>query len=349
MSKKVVIPLLYVVLLILVTLPIFFTIYREAAFNTLPRDDYAPFLLNLINKGGQNPGSPYGYRLFSVIAAVPFFYLLPAYTFTNLTNIDPNYLQATEALAMVSYLSIVMIAVLVYLISHNRFGASQLAAVIVAGLAILLTDFISRPGIDPLAVLFICLLVYWAGRPLIFVPLLLLSIGVNEKITILFAALFIGRWGFAAVRKNQARFHGWLQLTASVLAVAIYFGIRQVINLPGFSNQTDISQFGSQFLASLTFIFSAKGAVLNLLPVILIIILMGIAVYANHKTKIAALFFQDSDIIVFFILFLIAAVTDLQFTIGRVVMFAFPLYLPVIAKVIDLYSSTSGAKLNVGA
>jgi len=87
---------------------------------------------------------------------------------------------------------------------------------------------------------------------------------------------------------------------------------------------------------------------LNLLPIALVIILMGAAVYANHKTVRAAPYFQDSDVVVFMVLFLIAAVTDLQFTIGRVVMFAFPLYLPVASKLIDTRSTAPGYRIGAG-
>jgi hypothetical protein len=49
------------------------------AFNTVPRDEYAPYLLWLLNMpGGGFPGSLYGYRILSTIAGAPFFYLLPS-------------------------------------------------------------------------------------------------------------------------------------------------------------------------------------------------------------------------------------------------------------------------------
>ena len=56
-----------------------FAIDRIMVFNTVPRDDYAPFLLWVIGApGGAFPGSPYGYRLLTILAAVPLYHILPA-------------------------------------------------------------------------------------------------------------------------------------------------------------------------------------------------------------------------------------------------------------------------------
>jgi hypothetical protein len=52
--------------------PLFFIIDRITVFDTVPRDDYAPFLLWLAGPpGGAFQGSPYGYRLLTMVAAKP--------------------------------------------------------------------------------------------------------------------------------------------------------------------------------------------------------------------------------------------------------------------------------------
>jgi len=74
-------------LAIAVTLPIFFEIYRGAAFATGPRDDYAPQMLALLGITGDPPlrltgtldQAPFGYRALSTAVAIPFYFFMPAY------------------------------------------------------------------------------------------------------------------------------------------------------------------------------------------------------------------------------------------------------------------------------
>ena len=115
---------LAVVFLVALAVPLFFEIYRTMAFNTHPRDDYGPYLQALVGEGGKIPGAPMVYRLFSVAAAIPFYYLLPVYSFSKLPPLDPAYLRATEALAAVSWLSILATAGVIFLICRQKLGAS---------------------------------------------------------------------------------------------------------------------------------------------------------------------------------------------------------------------------------
>jgi hypothetical protein len=118
--KKSVVPIL-ALLLVLMTIPRFFDVFRTMAFNTVPRDDYAPYLLHFI---GEKPDftvySPYGYRIFSFLMAFPFYKLLPVYRFTNLPALDESYLRATQALAMTSYLAILAACLTIFLTAKNR-------------------------------------------------------------------------------------------------------------------------------------------------------------------------------------------------------------------------------------
>ncbi len=93
-------------------------------FDTLPRDDYAPFLLWLAGApGGAFPESPYGYRLLTMVAALPLYYALPALRLTNLpAALTPQYVQATAAIAALSYLSLLAAGLLSYRIARDRAG-----------------------------------------------------------------------------------------------------------------------------------------------------------------------------------------------------------------------------------
>ena len=74
-------------------------------FNTVPRDDYAPFVLWLLQqKEDVLPKSPYVYRILSVAAAVPFDLVLPLLRFSRLpASVPADYVRATAALAALAY------------------------------------------------------------------------------------------------------------------------------------------------------------------------------------------------------------------------------------------------------
>lgn len=319
----------------LCTVPIFFDIYREAAFNITPHDDYASYLLYLLHQGGALPSSPYVYRLFSVAVAVPFYYLLPAYSFSNLSIVDPAYLQAVEALSAVSYLCIFLAAVMVFLQAYRRYGASRLAALVSALSSFLLMEFISRVGIDPLAVLVIAVLLYFYDRPWVFLCLIFLAIGINEKILIVFSVLTFLRGIDVAVRQHKTPGKNLIvPWTASWAALAGYFLIRALAPVAGFESQTDPVTYLDSLVQTLRLTASAKGMVQNGLPMI---ICGSIAwLFSVKVVRLAgkSLLFR-SDGLVFLVVLLVALVANLQYTAGRVVMFTFPLYLPGLALWLD--------------
>ena len=320
-------------LALIATIPIFFEIFREAAFNTVPRDDYASYLLALTGQGGQFPGSPYAYRILSVLAALPFYYLLPLYRFTNLGSPDLAGLKAVEALAMVSYLSILLTAVVVYWTARKRYQASQLASILAGLAALVLSDHISRPGIDPLAVLLIACLFYAFDRPVLFSVLVLLSAGFNEKIPFIFAVLALSRWVWRRwFARNQGLPGVGLQLAAACLSLLAYFAARAILRLPGFEGQADPLSFFPHLAATMGYLFSLKGLVLNLIPILVLFTLAGLSASSGHA---AGCPYALADVACAFVLLGLALGTDLQFTVGRVVMYAYPLYLPGVALLFD--------------
>ena len=52
------------------TFPVFVETFRAMVFQTFPRDDYAPYLLRLVGRGGELPGTPHVLRFLSVAVAV---------------------------------------------------------------------------------------------------------------------------------------------------------------------------------------------------------------------------------------------------------------------------------------
>ena len=328
-------------LALIATIPIFFEIFREAAFNTVPRDDYASYLLALAGQGGQFPGSPYAYRILSVLAALPF-YLPPA----ALPLYQPGQPRSGRIEGRRSagdgFLSI-----------HPPDGGGSLldgpkalpglasSASILAGLAALvLSDHISRPGIDPLAVLLIACLFYAFDRPVLFSVLVLLSAGFNEKIPFIFAVLALSRWVWRRwFARNQGLPGVGLQLAAACLSLLAYFAARAILRLPGFEGQADPLSFFPHLAATMGYLFSLKGLVLNLIPILVLFTLAGLSASSGHA---AGCPYALADVACAFVLLGLALGTDLQFTVGRVVMYAYPLYLPGVAFLFDRLAARHG-------
>jgi hypothetical protein len=312
------------------TLPIFFEMYRTAAFKTVPPDDYAPYLLALVGQGGEIPGAPFVYRILSVAVAIPFFYILPTYRFTNLTNIDPTYLKATQALCFTSYLALVLTSVVIYVIARKHYHATKAAAVIVTLLSFFLSCFLDRFMIvDTFGILIISLLILAIKNPLIFAPLILLSIGINEKITIVFGTLLFFRFLQAAIDKEHFAFG--TQFISSTLAVISYFVVRLfLIKFPGNEQQITSDMYLNNLHNMLIDTLTLKGIYLNLLPVLILLFIVLLAVRYRQQTA-----FQVVDISGLVVLFLLAFIADVGLNVGRAVMYSFPLYLPAITAFID--------------
>lgn len=316
--------------LFLTTLPLFFEIYRTAAFNTVSRNDYAPYLQALVGDGGFVPGSPFAYRILSVAAAIPFYYLIPTYNFSGLKNIDPAYLQATQALSFVSYLSVVLTGLVIYHISRRRYNASPSAAIITGFLSFFVGSYIERYMIDPTGVLFISLLYLYKDRPTAFIPLIFLSIGINEKIVITFACLFTFRYIQAFWTKTSFKYT--TQLISSNAALLLYYLVRQFFfKLPGYEQQLAPGMFLSTIFKTIfKYTMSFKGMYLGMMPLFLLLVLFTIAYKYREQNK-----FQFSDISCIFVFLGLALVGDVKLNIGRIIMYTFPLYLPAISTFLD--------------
>lgn len=321
--------------LFLLSIPWFFDIFRQAAFNTAPRDDYSPFLQSILGQGGELPGSPLIYRVLSVVVAVPFYFLLPLYSFSNLPAIDVNYLRATEALAAVSWLSLLATAGVIFLICQRKLGASIKASVIVALLSLSFARFLELTAIDPIALLMISVLTYLIDRPLLFAVLLLISIGFNEKIVLLFMMVF----GFRLILGRDRS--ALPQFVISVVAAAGYVGIRLVVSAPGYENQLMPSTYWASFVTMLPFLFSLKGAVTNVMPTLLVGLLALLAFQTVRRFHLDSSVFHRSDVLVFVGMFFLEMVINppgihgAEYSVGRIVVYAYPLYLPMLSVRID--------------
>lgn len=331
-----------VVALVLLSIPLFFSIYRDAAFNTAPRDDYGPYLQWIVGTGGRVPGAPMTYRLFSVLVAVPFYFLLPLYHFSNLPAVNPDYLKATEAISAVSWLSLLAMTVVIYAICRNKAGATRKSAFIVALLSLFFAQFTGVTTIDPIALLFISLLIYSLDRIQLFAPLMLISVGFNEKIAFLFVIVFGLRLLLARDRSSLSF------LAVSVLAAGVYFAVRITVATPGNGNQMSPSTYWDSFVTTARLSFTLKGLVINVVPIVLLGLVAWLDLRIARQLGYESAFWRNSDALVFIGMLLVGMAIDVQYTAGRLVMFAFPLYMPLLALGLDAAFSDAAAQRDEG-
>lgn len=330
--------ILFLALMVLCSYWIFFDIYRTGAFDVVPRDDYAPYLLQLVGEeGGRIPGSPFAYRLFSVVAAVPFYYILPVYKFTLLGDIDVSYLRALEALAMVSYLSILISSSVVFLIITKRFGSSPAAGLIGSLAMLLVMQFSGATGVDPTGIMLVCLLVYFSRSPVIFGIVVMLSAGFNEKVPLVLSMLTVSRYLFS--RNRDAIPYAVL----SVLAFAVYLSVRAYLAIPGNENQMDVSSFLSAALSNVVSIFTLKRIVLDILPVLTLgmLFVLGVKEYRTNVNQYDR-YFSVVDISALVGLFIVCLGVNMKLNIGRVSIFCAPFYLPLAAVYIERVANRIG-------
>lgn len=317
--SKIVVPLAVFLISCIISLPWFFDTYRLMAFNTVPRDDYAPFLLHFTTGHGAWPGSPFGYRVLSVLPAVPLYWILPLYAFTLLPNVDASYLKAVEALAFLSYLSIAGSSTIAFEILRNRLGGTISEAGFIATLTIILSGFTGRFGIESFAVFVIFILLYIFERPASFGLVLMLTPFINEKIPMFFLFLTISRSMFLP---GFLFSHRW-QTGSSIAACGVYVAALMILRLPGNEFQTSVRHWMPQIVDMVATSFTSFKAIdLNILPVFIITIpCIVFSLFSSKSTGILA----RSDFVIPLGLFVAALAGTYGVTVGRVVALALPL------------------------
>ncbi len=305
--------------------PVFFVINRLAVFNTVPRDDYAGYLLWLLGQpGGAFPDSPYCYRVLSMVAATPFM-LLPAIPLSNLPpGTDPAWLRATAALSALAYFSLVGLFVLGARLGRVRAGLSGREAAAAGGLLVLLTLYTQITAIDPLAILLIAAGLCGLERPGWFAALLLASVLVNEKVALVLAIWLTLR----CVLDGADRRLFLRQWGAAVMAVAVYGAVVRFVPFPGNEYQTTLASLPVTVRENLAAYGTVRGVVLNVLPAV---VLFGLGVFAARR-GVTAPWFRLTDALMVPAMLGVALVLTHLFQAGRLAMHAAPLFVgPVVA------------------
>ncbi len=298
--------------------PLFWAVYRVMIFNTVPRDDYAPFLLWLLGqKGGVLPESPYVYRILSMAAAVPFDLAMPLLRFSRLpASVPADYVRATAALAALAYTAAVGAAFVAARLARSL-GLAPGEALFAGALLFVLCWSAQIYGIDPLAILCVAVLVSLLRNRRLFVPGVLASILVNEKICMVLVLWLAIRWVLCA----EDRAPLGVPLLASLAALAAYLAMVLLVHVPGHSYQLRPADYLGTIRANLAVQVSARGVMLNLVP---ILVLVGVAVAGWPAGSMGP--FRRVDILVIPALVLLGLMVTHKFQIGRLVMHAAPLF-----------------------
>jgi hypothetical protein len=296
--------------------PLFFVIFRLMVFNTVPHDDYAPFLLWLDGMpGGQFPASPYCYRILSMVAALPFLHALPTLSVTNLpAGLPEPYLRATGALAALSYCAMIGGAVLAFGLARRT--ADRVAGLFAAGLFVLFCWSTQITAIDTLALLFVMAGLTLIGRPVWFAALLLASVAVNEKIALVLAVWLTLRCLTSATDRRLL----WPYWMSAAGSMVLYAACVALLHFPGNEYQQNPASFLVTLRDNIGAYGSVRGLLLNVLPAV---ILAAVAV-ASHLRGHAL--FRPADLLVIPAMLAVAVVLTQFFQAGRIVMHAAPIF-----------------------
>ncbi len=318
--------------------PFFFVLYRLELFNTLPRDDYAPYLLWLAGDPlGGIPDSPYVYRLFSVALAWPFYVLLPPIPLTNIpAALSQPVVHATAALAALSYIATLGTALLAAWLARVEAGLDQGHVILAGALAWALCWHAQITAIDSVALMAITAALCLIRRPAALTVLLVVSIGVNEKIALTLAIWLCLRC--LASRSDRSLL--WRQALTSVVCVALYAVMVALLHRGGNSYQLQPSSFPITITENLHAYASSRGLLLNILPTL---ILAAIALLGRPHGLFARV-----DILVIPAMLVVALVLTHLFQAGRLVMHAAPLFVvPAAAAIYRLRDTSRPARADV--
>ncbi len=313
--------------------PLFFVILRLAAFNTVPHDDYAPYLLWLLGTPpGFFPDSPFCYRILSVAAAVPFYVAMPVLRLTNLpADMPAELIRANQAMSAVAFCAWIVGTMAIFACAR-RLGLRRGDSVLAGGLLGVLGLYVQYTSIDAPLIALIAGGVALLHRPGWFALLVILGSAANEKLGMVLAVWLTLRCLTSAEDRRLL----WRQWAAASLACALYVAVVAVLRFPGNAWQHDPAAFLPTLAANLALYLSPRGVALNLLPML---VLAGLAVFGHAGRAPAP--FRRTDLLMLAALPGIGLVLAEGWQAGRLAMFAAPIFvIPAVAAARDWLAAT---------
>ncbi|WIW90728.1 hypothetical protein K3M67_16805 (plasmid) [Sphingobium sp. V4] len=324
--RRLLTPIFLTAILAAVVLPMFFDAYRTAYYGTMSFDNYSRYLLWFLGEpGGELPPSPHVYRLGSVIMAAPFYHL-PLVLFSGegishpLVNTTPEYAKALQAMCAANAVYASLSAVLATLYLTQRRDVPLGWAFSAALVFLMLTRYLGMGSADGIAtpLLMITAIAMIERKVALFAIVVILGTVVNEKVALI--ALLCA--GFRALLVPEHRKAHFLMAGFAAIALAAYAVLVLALALPGLENQRDPSTYFSAIASSVRHLTNPKGVYQNLWPVMLLL-LMWWASLSRDRNPIV----YGCDVGVVAALFLFALALDVQYNLGRIMMFVVPLFL----------------------
>jgi hypothetical protein len=314
------------IMVIAAVLPMFFDVYRSVYFVTVSFDDYSHYLLWLLGlPGAEIPPSPHVYRLGSVVAAAPFYHL-PLVKFSGEgifrapVETPLEYAKALQAMcaANIFYGSVAAIVAGTYLALRRNVPVGWAFAATLASL--LLTRYFAMNSADGIALLplMIAMIGIIERKVAILVPAVILGTIVNEKVALVAFLVLALRFVFVP---EHRRVHLALLLIAG-FALAAYAVTVLTLALPGLDNQRDPGTYLNSIADSLHHLTGMKGLYQNIWPCLFIVLLWLVSIVRTEKHSIV----YNIDIGAVALLFVFALALDVDYNVGRIVMFSMPLF-----------------------
>ncbi|GLV23738.1 hypothetical protein TomTYG45_01810 [Sphingobium sp. TomTYG45] len=319
-------PIFMATMLVALVLPMFFEVYRTVYYGTMSYDDYSRYLLWVLGEpGGKIPPSPHVYRIGSVILAAPF-YQLPVILFSGQgihhapVVMQPEYVRALQAMcaANAAYAAISACLVGLYLAFWRNVSVGW--AFCATLIFLLLTRYLGMGSADGIATLplVIAAIAMIERRIAIFAAAVILGTIVNEKVALI--AFFGASLRMLFVVEHRKVY--FVMACVAAVALAAYAATVLTLAMPGLDNQRDPGTYVSGMIGSIRHLFGLKGAYQNLWPPIVVIILWWTAIRPSRDPMVYL-----CDIGGVIALFLFALALDVQYNVGRIVMFSMPLFL----------------------
>ena len=319
----------------------FFDIYRLMAFQAVPFDDYAAYLLSFVTDNEAAFRGPWGYRVLPVLASVPIYFVMPLYKFSNLepSLYTDEYLRAMASIAAMSYLSIVGSMVMVFRISTERLGSPFLPS-IAASLAVFpALRFIAWGSVDTFSVLYIFVLIYFIENRRVFLPLMFLSVLVNEKVAIVFMAF----WAVRSLADRDAFIKAyWPQVVSAFIAFGLYFCMKAVVGLPEI-RRTDLPVMAVSLVLSLKHTMTVKGMVTNIIPLAFAVILALIPGNARGRRLLREPYNGRYDFLLPLMMFVVSGLFQGFYNMGRIAAYSLPFFLPYLSIVLERIEASERA------
>lgn len=341
-----------VAILAVVLLPFFFVIYRLTLLDAVPHEDNARFLLSLLGlPGGAVPGSPYGYRGLALLAAVPFYFALPPLPLANApAGQSPELVQATAALAFLSYLSLVGTLYAAYRLARDRAGQDAATALLAAAMLFVLCWYTGFAALDPLAILLTTLGLYLLANRPGFTLLLLATPVMNETV----AVIFVVWLSLRCIASQADRDAFGLQWATSLAALLTYVALIAVVHLPGHSFHFYPGDYMETLRSNIAAQATLRGVLQNLLPVAL---LLGLGLIGHvGRPRFARPsrdaprprwegLFRPIDLLLIPVMAGVALVLTQRLEVGPIVLHAAPLFVvPAAAVLVNWLAGTPADK-----